>query len=172
MANAQGSMNNFTFGGPAGEYYETICGGAGATARAAGASGVHTHMTNSRLTDPEILERRFPVRMEAFSLRPGSGGAGRNPGGDGVVRRIRFLAPMQAALLSTRRDHAPQGLSGGGPALPGAQRLIGPDGAVKELPGCFSIDVVAGDVIEIATPGGGGFGAPELEAGTGVKTSP
>ncbi|WP_312161788.1 hydantoinase B/oxoprolinase family protein [Phenylobacterium sp.] len=159
MANAQGSMNNFTFGDEARQYYETICGGAGATAGRAGTSAVHTHMTNSRLTDPEILERRFPVRVEAFAIRQGSAGAGAMPGGEGAVRRIRFLAPMEAALLSTRRDHAPRGIAGGGAALPGAQRLIAADGAVKELPGCFSLTVEPDDVIEIETPGGGGFGA-------------
>jgi 5-oxoprolinase (ATP-hydrolysing) len=115
-------------------------------------------MTNSRLTDPEILERRFPVRIEAFALRRGSGGAGEHVGGDGVVRQIRFLAPMQAALLATRRDHAPQGIKGGEAARAGRQRLIAASGAVKELPGCFSIEVQAGDAIEIETPGGGGFG--------------
>ena len=161
MANSQGSMNNFTFGGLSGEYYETICGGAGATANAPGASAVHSHMTNSRLTDPEILERRFPVRVERFAVREGSGGAGRNRGGDGVVRRLRFLEPMQAALLSTRREHAPQGVQGGAPGLCGVQSLITSDGAVRDLPGCFSVDVNAGDMIEIATPGGGGFGKPE-----------
>ncbi|MES2341004.1 MAG: hydantoinase B/oxoprolinase family protein, partial [Pseudomonadota bacterium] len=160
MANAQGSMNNFTFGDETRQYYETLCGGAGATAQADGASAVHTHMTNSRLTDPEILERRFPVRVETYAIRPGSGGAGAHRGGDGAVRRVRFLAPMEAALLSTRRDHAPQGIAGGGPALPGAQRLIAASGAVKELPGCFSVTVQLGDVIEIQTPGGGGFGSP------------
>jgi 5-oxoprolinase (ATP-hydrolysing) len=160
LANAQGSMNNFTFGDARRQYYETLCGGAGASARRAGASGVHTHMTNSRLTDPEILERRFPVRIEAFGLRPGSGGAGKHPGGDGVIRRIRFLGPMQAALLSTRREHAPRGIAGGGPAHAGRQRLIAPNGAVKELSGCFSIQVQPGDAIEIETPGGGGFGRP------------
>jgi len=159
MANAQGSMNNFTFGDEQRQYYETLCGGAGATARADGASAVHTHMTNSRLTDPEILERRFPVRVESFGVRRGSGGAGRRRGGDGAVRRIRFLAPMEAALLSTRREHPPQGLAGGGPALAGAQRWITAAGEVKELPGCFSVKVQPGDVIEIETPGGGGFGA-------------
>ena len=159
MANAQGSMNNFTFGDETRQYYETICGGAGATAQQAGTSAVHTHMTNSRLTDPEILERRFPVRVEAFAIRRGSAGAGARPGGDGALRRIRFLAPMEAALLSTRRDHPPQGIAGGGAALPGVQRLIGADGAVKELPGCFSLTVEPDDVIEIETPGGGGFGA-------------
>ncbi|MDQ2877600.1 MAG: hydantoinase B/oxoprolinase family protein, partial [Pseudomonadota bacterium] len=107
MAASQGTMNNFTFGDEARQYYETICGGAGATASADGASAVHTHMTNSRLTDPEILERRFPVRVEAFAVRLGSGGGGARAGGEGVLRRIRFLAPMEAALLSTRRRHAP-----------------------------------------------------------------
>jgi 5-oxoprolinase (ATP-hydrolysing) len=159
MANAQGSMNNFTFGDADRQYYETLCGGAGATANAAGASAVHTHMTNSRLTDPEILERRFPVQVERFAIRRGSGGAGAQPGGDGVVRRIRFLAPMQAALLASRREHAPQGLAGGGPALPGRQRLLAADGRARELPGCFSVEVRPGEAIEIETPGGGGFGA-------------
>ncbi|MGI8841472.1 MAG: hydantoinase B/oxoprolinase family protein [Caulobacteraceae bacterium] len=158
MANAQGSMNNFTFGDGERQYYETICGGAGATARAGGASAVHTHMTNSRLTDPEILERRFAVRVEAFAVRRGSGGAGAREGGDGALRRIRFLAPMEAALLSTRRDHAPQGLAGGEAGLAGRQRLLLAGGAVKELPGCFSLHVAPGDAIEIETPGGGGFG--------------
>ncbi len=160
MANSQGSMNNFTFGDENHQYYETLCGGVGATAQGPGASAVHSHMTNSRLTDPEILERRFPVRVEAFQVREGSGGAGANPGGDGAVRRIRFLAPMEAALLSTRRDTEPKGIAGGRPGLAGIQRLIRADGAVKELPGCFSVTVEPGDIIEIATPGGGGFGAP------------
>jgi 5-oxoprolinase (ATP-hydrolysing) len=159
MANGEGTMNNFTFGDEDRQYYETICGGAGATATAGGASAVHIHMTNSRLTDPEILERRFPVRVEFFGVRPDSGGAGRHAGGDGARRRVRFLEPMEAALLSSRREHAPQGLSGGGPGLPGRQRLIGVDGAVKELPGCFSVKVQPGEMIEIETPGGGGFGS-------------
>jgi 5-oxoprolinase (ATP-hydrolysing) len=158
MANAQGTMNNFTFGDEARQYYETLCGGAGATAKQSGTSAVHTHMTNSRLTDPEILERRFPVRVERFAIRRGSGGAGAQAGGDGAVRRIRFLAPLQAALLSTRREHAPQGLAGGSPGLPGRQRLLARDGEAKDLPGCFSIEAQPGDVIEIETPGGGGFG--------------
>ena len=161
MANAQGTMNNFTFGDAERQYYETLCGGAGATARAAGASAVHTHMTNSRLTDPEILERRFPVRLEVFAVRGNSGGAGAHAGGDGAVRRVRFLMGMQAALLSTRRSHAPQGLAGGGSGQPGRQRLIQANGAVKELPGCFALTVEAGDAIEIETPGGGGFGPPK-----------
>jgi len=161
MANSAGTMNNFTFGDEALQYYETICGGTGATAGAPGTSAVQSHMTNSRLTDPEILERRFPVRVEHFGVRAGSGGAGIQPGGDGSVRRIRFLAPMEAALLSSRRETAPQGLAGGGPGLPGTQRLIAADGAITELPGCFSVTVRPGETIEIATPGGGGFGPPE-----------
>jgi len=162
MANAQGTMNNFTFGDETRQYYETLCGGAGATARAAGADAIHTHMTNSRLTDPEILERRFPVRVETFHIRRGSGGQGARRGGDGAVRRIRFLAPMAAALLSSRRSHAPQGLAGGAPGLPGRQRLLAADGTVTELPGCFSLQVRPGDAIEIETPGGGGFGSAAL----------
>ncbi len=161
MAHSQGTMNNFTFGDADRQYYETICGGAGATATAPGASAVQTHMTNSRLTDPEILERRFPIRVEHFSVREGSGGRGAHRGGDGVTRRIRFLAAMSAALLSTRRDHPPRGLKGGFNGEPGRQRLIGADGTVKELPGCFSLMVQPGDAIEIQTPGGGGYGTPD-----------
>jgi len=158
MANAQGSMNNFTFGDEQRQYYETICGGAGVFFNDTATTEIYTHMTNSRLTDPEILERRFPVRVEHFGRRHGSGGDGARRGGDGARRRIRFLAPMEAALLSSRRDHAPQGLAGGSPGLPGRQRLIAASGAVSELPGCFSVTVELGDAIEIETPGGGGFG--------------
>ncbi len=158
MANSQGSMNNFTFGDETRQYYETICGGGGATATTDGPSALQTHMTNSRLTDPEILERRFPVRVEAFSVRKGSGGHGIRRGGDGSLRRIRFLAPMEAALLGSRRIHAPQGLRGGSPGLVGTQRLIAASGEVTELSGCFSVVVKVDDMIEIETPGGGGFG--------------
>lgn len=171
MANAQGSMNNLTFGDADRQYYETLCGGAGASARGPGASGVHTHMTNSRLTDPEILERRFPVRLEAFEIRKDSGGEGTSRGGDGVRRRIRFLAPLEAALLSTRRTDAPQGLAGGGPARPGAQRLIRADGAILTLGGCFSVTVAAGEAIEIETPGGGGFGPPSATSAPDSEAS-
>jgi 5-oxoprolinase (ATP-hydrolysing) len=158
MANAQGTMNNFTFGDDRRQYYETICGGAGATAAHAGADAVHTHMTNSRLTDAEILERRFPVRVEAFAVRRGSGGAGARAGGEGAVRRIGFLAPAEAALLSTRREHSPQGLAGGGAGAAGKQRLLRANGEIEDLAGCFAVSVRPGDVIEIETPGGGGFG--------------
>jgi 5-oxoprolinase (ATP-hydrolysing) len=161
MANSQGTMNNFTFGDEERQYYETICGGAGATASGDGACAVHTHMTNSRLTDPEILERRFPVRLERFAVRRGSGGAGLHRGGDGTERLVRFLEPMEAALLSTRRAFAPQGIVGGEPAAAGKGRLIAANGAVKDLPGCFSVSVQPGDAIEICTPGGGGYAAPE-----------
>ena len=158
MAHSQGSMNNFTFGDDTAQYYETICGGVGATDQADGASAIHSHMTNSRMTDPEILERRFPVRLEHFGVRSGSGGLGRHSGGDGAVRRLRFLAPMQVALLSSRREHRPQGLAGGGEGMAGTQFLVGRDGTVTPLAGCFSSCVQAGDTIEIRTPGGGGFG--------------
>ncbi|MDB5472628.1 MAG: hydantoinase/oxoprolinase [Caulobacter sp.] len=162
MANGQGTMNNFTFGDEERQYYETICGGSGATARGPGTSAIHTHMTNSRLTDPEILERRFPVRVEHFGIRHGSGGAGKHPGGDGALRRMRFLAPMDAALLSSRRLNVPCGIQGGSPGLPGAQRLIATNGEVRSLTGCFSVRVDAGDIIEIETPGGGGFGVADV----------
>ena len=165
MANAQGTMNNLTFGDEQWQYYETLCGGVGATAAGPGASAVHSHMTNSRLTDPEILERRFPVRLERFAIRRGSGGAGAQAGGDGVVRTLRFLEPMQVALLSTRREVAPQGIAGGAPARAGRQRLLGADGSSKDVPGCFSLTVRPGDAIEIETPGGGGFGPAETGAG-------
>ena len=163
LANSEGSMNNFTFGDDQRQYYETLCGGAGASRARAGASAVHTHMTNSRLTDPEILERRFPVRVERFAIRRGSGGAGLHRGGDGLVRRVRFLEPMEAALLSTRREHPPRGIEGGGDALGGRQHRIAVDGHAKAIPGCFSLTLAAGEAIEIETPGGGGFGPAPVD---------
>lgn len=158
MAPAQGTMNNLTFGDATRQYYETICGGAGAGPGFDGASAVHTHMTNSRLTDPEILEARFPVLLETHRVRHGSGGKGARMGGSGSVRRIRFLDQLTVALLSGRRDVAPPGLFGGGPAQPGRQRLLKADGTVEDLASCFRITVEAGDAVEIETPGGGGFG--------------
>ena len=160
-AASQGTMNNLTFGGPTGGYYETICGGSGATATAPGVSGVHTHMTNTRLTDPEVLERRHPVRLLRFGFRPGTGGAGAQRGGDGVVRAIEFLAPAQVALLAQRRTTRPFGLAGGEAGAPGLASCARASGAIEALPGAFSITVAAGDVVTIRTPGGGGFGAPE-----------
>jgi 5-oxoprolinase (ATP-hydrolysing) len=160
LAASQGTMNNFTFGDAQHQYYETVCGGAGAGADFDGADAVQTHMTNSRLTDPEVLESRFPVLVTAFGLRRGSGGAGRRHGGDGVVRAIRFRAPMTAAILSGRRRTAPFGLAGGGPALPGETVVTRADGSHKVLAATETVAMAAGDTIVIATPGGGGFGVP------------
>jgi len=159
VAAAQGTMNNLTFGDAAHQYYETIAGGSGAGDGFDGAPGVQTHMTNSRLTDPEVLESRHPVRVREFRYRRGSGGRGRHRGGDGLVRRIEFCAPMTAAILSNRRRVAPFGLAGGGDGARGGNRLRRVDGSVVELPACASVEVAAGDEIAIETPGGGGFGA-------------
>ncbi|MFC4724474.1 hydantoinase B/oxoprolinase family protein [Glycocaulis abyssi] len=163
MAAAQGTMNNFTFGNETYQYYETICGGSGAGLLADGTSfdgadAVHTHMTNSRLTDPEIMELRYPVRVLHHRVREGSGGAGTQRGGHGSVRRIEFLEPMEASLLSGRRRVAPPGLKGGGNGAPGKARIIRADGTVEEQPALFSVQLSPGDSIEIETPGGGGFG--------------
>lgn len=160
MAAAQGTMNNFTFGTQRYQYYETIAGGAGAGPGFAGASAVQTHMTNSRLTDPEVLESRFPVLLEEFAIRRGSGGAGQWPGGDGAVRRLRFLEPMQAGLLSNRRRVPPFGLAGGEPGACGTGRVERVDSSVETLGATASVSVAAGDVIVIETPGGGGYGKP------------
>lgn len=158
MGASQGTMNNLLFGNEEHQYYETICGGAGATAHAPGMSAVHTHMTNSRLTDPEILELRHPVMVESFAIRHGSGGAGHHGGGDGVVRRLRFGAPMTVSIISGRRVVAPYGMAGGAPGAVGINRLIRADGTEETLPGRISLAVDTDDCIEIATPGGGGYG--------------
>jgi 5-oxoprolinase (ATP-hydrolysing) len=158
MAAAQGTMNNLTFGNERHQYYETVCGGSGAGATFDGQSAVHTHMTNSRLTDPEVLETRYPVLVEAFAIRTGSGGKGAHKGGDGTTRRIRFLEAMTAAILSTRRETEPFGLAGGGAGSKGRNSVIRRDGTEIALKGCDEIDVAPGDVIIIETPGGGGFG--------------
>ena len=158
MGAAQGTMNNVTWGNTSHQYYETLCGGAGATATADGASGVHTHMTNSRLTDPEILETRFPVRLEAFHLRPHSGGKGKFNGGDGVVRKTRFLEPMTVSIVSGHRQVAPYGMAGGRNGQCGVNRLLRTDGYLETLAGIAQVEVAAGDVLTIATPGGGGYG--------------
>ncbi|MGZ5052815.1 MAG: hydantoinase B/oxoprolinase family protein [Methylobacter sp.] len=158
LAGSQGTMNNFTFGNERYQYYETICGGAGAGEGFDGASGVHTHMTNSRITDPEILEQRFPVLLQEFSIRHGSGGAGRYRGGDGVVRRIVFREAMSAGILSSHRVKSPFGLKGGEPGALGINRLIRADGNVESLPSCVEVRIEPGDAIAIETPGGGGYG--------------
>lgn len=159
MAASQGTMNNLTFGDATYQYYETIAGGAGAGEGFAGASAVQTHMTNSRLTDPEILETRFPVLLDAFAIRRGSGGAGAYRGGDGTIRRLRFREAMHAAILSNRRRVAPFGLSGGTDAQPGANRVERADGRVEPLDARAAIDMAPGDTLVIETPGGGGWGA-------------
>ena len=158
QAAAQGTMNNFTFGNARHQYYETICGGAGAGPDYDGADAVHTHMTNTRLTDPEVLEWRFPIRLDSFAIRRGSGGAGKHHGGDGVVRRIRFLEPMTAAILSGRRRVPPFGLDGGNPGALGINRLERADGSIEDLAGTAQAEMNLGDVFVIETPGGGGYG--------------
>jgi 5-oxoprolinase (ATP-hydrolysing) len=158
MAAAQGTMNNFTFGNARYQYYETISGGSGAGEGFDGTDVVQTNMTNSRLTDPEILEFRFPVRLESYEIRHGSGGAGRWHGGNGGVRKVRFLEPMTAAILSNNRVHAPFGMAGGGEAQRGRNSVVRSDGTVENLGHIGKVDMEAGDVFVIETPGGGGFG--------------
>ncbi|MEX2318014.1 MAG: hydantoinase B/oxoprolinase family protein [Pirellulales bacterium] len=160
-AASQGTMNNFIFGDASFGYYETICGGSGATADGAGASAVQVHMTNTRLTDPEVLERRYPVRLQQFSVRQGSGGAGRHRGGDGTLRRVEFLRPVEVSLLSQRRGpHPPYGMAGGQPGALGRNTLFRTNGQVHELAGLAQFNVSPGDLLVIETPGGGGFGPP------------
>jgi 5-oxoprolinase (ATP-hydrolysing) len=158
LAPSQGTMNNFTFGNSRHQYYETIAGGAGAGPDFDGASAVQTHMTNSRLTDPEILETRYPVLIERFAIRRGSGGDGRHRGGDGVERHIRFREPMRANILSNRREVAPRGIEGGGDAKPGVNQVVRGDGTVETLSATASAEMRAGDMFVIETPGGGGYG--------------
>jgi len=165
VAASQGTMNNLTFGDERYQYYETICGGAGAGPMWEGCSAVHTHMTNSRLTDPEVLEWRYPVRMEEFAVRLGSGGAGAHRGGDGAIRRLRFLEPLTAVIVSSSRRVAPYGLAGGLPGALGRNAIERADGTVEELPGVAQAAMQPGDVLIVETPGGGGYGAPPAEPG-------
>jgi 5-oxoprolinase (ATP-hydrolysing) len=158
MASAQCTMNNFTFGNAHHQYYETISGGSGAGPGFDGTGVVQTHMTNSRLTDPEVLEFRFPVRLESYEIRAGSGGAGRWRGGDGGVRRVRFLEPMTAAILSNGRHHGAFGMAGGEPGAPGRNFVERADGRTEALDHIGSVEMAAGDVFVIETPGGGGYG--------------
>jgi 5-oxoprolinase (ATP-hydrolysing) len=163
-AASQGTMNNLLFGDATFGYYETICGGAGATSQRAGADAVHTHMTNTRLTDPEVLERRAPVRLRRFAIRPGSGGAGHQRGGEGVIREIEFLKPLAVSILSQRRGpYPPYGAAGGEPGRLGSNTLRRANGQVETLSYQAQLSVNAGDVLTIETPGGGGWGAPENE---------
>ncbi|PMB20195.1 5-oxoprolinase [Fischerella thermalis CCMEE 5198] len=158
MAASQGTMNNFTFGNDRYQYYETICGGSGAGAYFDGTHAVHTHMTNSRLTDPEVLETRYPVLVESFSLRPDSGGKGKHSGGNGVIRRIKFLEAMTANILSGHRVIPPFGLNGGEAGQVGRNWIQRQDGTQENLNSTATVQMQPGDVFVIETPGGGGFG--------------
>jgi len=155
VAASQGTMNNLSFGDASFGYYETLGGGAGAGPEFHGASGVHTHMTNSRITDPEVLEARFPVRVRRFAIRQGSGGAGRHHGGEGLLREFEFLSPQQVSLISERRTTRPYGVNGGEAGSPGRNRLNG-----RDVGGRVELTVQPGDVLTVETPGGGGYGAP------------
>ncbi|MET4701513.1 5-oxoprolinase (ATP-hydrolyzing) [Constrictibacter sp. MBR-5] len=158
VAASQGTVNNFTFGNARYQYYETICGGSGAGEGFDGASAVHVHMTNTRLTDPEILEWRYPVRLDSFEVRTGSGGEGKWHGGDGVIRKVRFLEPMTAAILSSHRSVPPYGMAGGEPGRCGHNYVVRKDGSVEELTGRDKAEMNVDDVFVIETPGGGGWG--------------
>ena len=153
-------MNNFLFGNEDLAYYETIGGGSGAGPGWNGLSGMHVHMSNTAITDPEILERRFPVRLHAFCLREGSGGRGAWNGGRGLLREVEFLEPMTVSFLMERRARGPRGVAGGEEGLPGRQIKLRCDGSVENLPGVCSFEVHPGERIRILTPGGGGWGNP------------
>ena len=158
MAAAQGTMNNVTFGNERYQYYETICGGSGAGPGFDGTHAVHTHMTNSRLTDPEVLEWRFPVLLDSFEIRRGSGGQGQWRGGDGAIRRLRFREPMTAAILSSHRKVPPYGAEGGRPGALGRNWVERSDGSRSHMSGTDKAEMGVGDVLVIETPGGGGYG--------------
>ncbi|HNW61763.1 MAG TPA: hydantoinase B/oxoprolinase family protein, partial [Piscinibacter sp.] len=160
MAAGQCTMNNFTFGNARHQYYETISGGSGAGPGFDGTSVVQTHMTNSRLTDPEVLEFRFPVRLESYAIRAGSGGAGQWKGGNGGTRRVRFLEAMTASILSNGRHHGAFGMAGGQQGQPGANRVERSDGRIEKLDHIGSVEMAPGDIFVIETPGGGGYGPP------------
>ncbi|MDZ4286879.1 MAG: hydantoinase B/oxoprolinase family protein, partial [Prosthecobacter sp.] len=159
QACSQGTMNNFLFGNERFGYYETIAGGTGAGAGYSGASAIHSHMTNTAITDPEIIEQRYPVRLREFSIRRGSGGPGEWPGGDGVVRDFEFLAPVTVSLLTQHRRGGPFGLHGGVDGKPGMQTLLRGDSHTS-LPSSVSFNAEPGDRVRIETPGGGGWGSP------------
>lgn len=171
MAAAQCTVNNFTFGNARHQYYETISGGSGAGPGFDGTSVVQTHMTNSRLTDPEVLEFRYPVRLDSYEIRRDSGGSGRWHGGDGGTRRLRFLETMTASILSNGRTVPAFGLAGGSPGALGANRVERADGSVEELGHIASVTMAPGDVFVVETPGGGGYGAP-VGSGDDVPAAP
>ena len=164
-ASSQGTMNNVVFGNDRLSYYETVGGGCGAGPGFHGASAVHSHMTNTRITDPEVLEHRYPVRVEQFAVRKGSGGRGRWNGGDGIVRSLRFLQPVTLSVLTQHRDEGPKGLSGGERGAAGSQLLMHDDGSSERLAAVDSRDVGPGDLFVLKTPGGGGYGPPGPDGG-------
>ena len=163
LASSQGTMNNFVYGNERHQNYETICGGTGAGPDHPGCDAVHSHMTNTRMTDPEVLEERFPVRLQSFAIRRGSGGAGRFPGGSGVVRRLCFLEPMTVTTLSLHRRTEPYGLAGGEAGKRGRNVVQRVAGNTEELQGSDQVDMAAGDVFVMETPGGGGYGSTKTE---------
>ena len=167
VACSQGTMNNTLFGTETFSYYETVCGGSGAGPDFDGADAVHTHMTNTRITDPELLEHRFPVRLERFAIRRGSGGRGRHRGGDGVVRELVFLEPMSLSVLSQHRNEGPYGLEGGEPGAAGSQRIARASGGSESLGAIDGREVEAGDRLVMETPGGGGYGKRTRDAKRG-----
>jgi len=158
LAAGQGTMNNLAFGNSQYQYYETICGGAGAGPGFDGASAVHTHMTNSRLTDPEVLELQYPVLVEEFRIRHGSAGLGQWHGGEGAIRRIRFRQPMTVTILANHRIVPPFGLHGGSPGAVGRTFIARANGQIENLASCDQADVRPGDAVVVETPGGGGWG--------------
>jgi 5-oxoprolinase (ATP-hydrolysing) len=158
LASSQGTMNNFVFGNAVYQNYETICGGTGAGPHHDGADAVHSHMTNTRMTDPEVLEWRFPVRVEEFSIRRDSGGKGKYRGGNGAIRKIRFLESMTVTLLTSHRHTDPYGLEGGEAGARGRNYVIRESGQIHELKGNDEIEVDTNDIVVLETPGGGGFG--------------
>jgi len=171
-AASQGCMNNLTFGDEHFGYYETIAGGAGAGPSWHGQSGVHTHMTNTRITDPEILERRYPVLLRQFQLRPGSGGRGFYNGGDGVVREIEFLRPLSCGILSERRAFEPYGLAGGGSGARGVNLILTADGRTLNIGRANTYHALTGDRIQINSPGAGAYGRPDSDPESVSAVSP
>jgi 5-oxoprolinase (ATP-hydrolysing) len=160
VACSQGTMNNLIFGNPGFGYYETLGGGCGAGPGFDGAHAVHSHMTNTRITDPEIVERRYPVRVERFAVRRGSGGRGRHRGGDGLTREITFLEPVSLSLLTQHRASGPYGIRGGEPGAPGSQCVVRRNGEIVRLDAVDGCELEAGDRLIMETPGGGGCGEP------------
>jgi 5-oxoprolinase (ATP-hydrolysing) len=161
VACSQGTMNNVLFGNQDFGYYETVCGGCGAGPGFDGESAVHSHMTNTAITDPEVLEHRYPVRLEEFAIRRGSGGTGLHRGGDGVIRRFLFLQAMSLSILSQHRVEAPYGAAGGKAGALGTQAVVRADGAVEALSGIDGLEIEPGDRLVLETPGGGGWGSEE-----------